>query len=206
MCHVAFVSSIGAHIQCQLHMLYIIGWTNTDLMYLTVQGVIVLHWVCFSICLLWHRGECDFRLGLLQRTGGAHVLQRASDAHIPYYKYISVIKGLFYKSGSFLLFLWREKKWRSKEPKEVLLSNFYFSSSLKKYNLSRWILATCLFCLDKVEQEWGRYEERKRIQCKKKNMRWWDCAAREIDEKNKEYPATHEYDDEYVIWEERREK
>lgn len=50
---------------------------------------------------------CDFRLGLLQRTGGGHVRQRASDARIPYYKHISVIKGLF-KNHSFLLFCYRK--------------------------------------------------------------------------------------------------
>lgn len=45
--HVAFVVlSIGANSQRQLEMLCIIRWKNTDIMCLTVQGVIVLHWVC----------------------------------------------------------------------------------------------------------------------------------------------------------------
>lgn len=53
----------------------------------------------------------DLRSGLLQRTGGGHVLQPASDVHIPYYKYISVIKGLFINQGVSFFFVTGKSCW-----------------------------------------------------------------------------------------------
>lgn len=73
------------------------------------------------------------------------------DTNIPYYN-ISVIKGLlFINQGVSFFFFVTGKTCTAEEPKEVLLSDFYVSSSLT-------------ICQDKYcKHEWRRYKERKRL-------------------------------------------
>lgn len=99
----------------------------------------------------------------------------------------------FSKSGSFLLFCYR-KNLDGEGAKGSSAIKFPLLILFEKHNLSRWILQTCLFCLDKMEQELRRYKE-KRVN--RKNMgNWESCVARAIEKKNKR--VSERKDDEQI--------
>lgn len=97
----------------------------------------------------------DFRLGLLYKTGGGHMLLKATDVHIPFYDYSSIIKRPFINLGFF--FLSQEKpKWEGAKGRPPI--KFLFFILCRKQNLSRWIMQFFVF-----QQNWI-WEKSKTIQ------------------------------------------
>lgn len=131
-------------------MFCIIGWRNRDMVCLRVPGLRSL-----------------LENGMWLQVGSVTVNRWWTCAAAGQILTFLIIASLsskdffFYKSGTFLLFFVTGKTCTAEEPKEVLLSDFYVSSSLticqdKYCKHDRFVQI-------KQEHEWRGHKERKRL-------------------------------------------
>lgn len=187
--------SFGANSQLWLETLCIICWENTDVMCLTVQGVIVLHWVGCSDT-EGPSGWVCYREQVVDTCCGRP----------PMLTFLIMSTSLSSKTllwiREFPSFWLQEKAGWWGEPEEVLLSDFYSSSSLKNSICQDEYYKRVCF----VGIKWDKSEGSRRI--KWKGRTWGKLCNERYGEKEYMMKSPLSFysneRDRSVIWEDRK--